>query len=122
MDDATEYGDAPVKVLAAIHRWVEYRDYPGGFVTRLLCNDLVGTMRAADPQSLAALPIILRYLHNEVPARCWGSEDKVPAWGNGPDPTTDTDHLLRNATTKTLESYLDAAHDVGEAKGAREGR
>ena len=121
MDDATEYGDAPVKVLAAIHRWVEYRDYPGGFVTRLLCNDLVGTMRAADPQSLAALPIILRYLHNEVPALCWGSEDKVTAWGNGPDPEVVSD-LLFNATTKTLESYLDAAHDVGEAKGAREGR
>jgi hypothetical protein len=120
MDEANEYGDAPVAVLAAINRWVQYRDYPGSFTTRLLCNDLVGTMRAADPQSLAALPILLRYLHNEVPALCWGSEEKVTAWRNGAHPTTDTDHLLRNATTKTLESYLDAAHDVGEEKGARE--
>jgi len=122
MDNPKEYGDAPVKVLAAIHRWVEYRDYPGGFVTRMLCNDLVGTMRAADPQSLAALPTLLRYLHNEVPALCWGSEDKVTAWGHGPTPTADTDHLLLNATQKTLESYLAAAHDVGEAKGSRQGR
>jgi hypothetical protein len=118
MDEANEYGDAPADVLAAINRWSEYRDYPGSFVMRMLCNDLIGTIRAADPQSLAALPILLRYLHNEVPTQCYGSEDKVTAWGNGPDPTTD--HLLRNATTKTLESYLDAAHDVGEAKGAGE--
>jgi hypothetical protein len=121
MDEASEYGDAPVKVLAAINRWVGYRDYPGGFVSRLLCNDLIGTVRSADEASLAALPILLRYLHNEVPTQCYGSEDKVTAWGNGPDPATDTDHLLFNATTKGLKSYLDAAHDVGEAKGAREG-
>jgi hypothetical protein len=89
MDEASEYSDAPVKVLAAINRWVEYRDYPGGFVTRLLCNDLVGTMRAADEQSLAALPTLLRYLHNEVPALCYGSEDKVTTWSNGPAPTTE---------------------------------
>ena len=113
MDDLNEYGDAPVKVLAAINRWVQYRDYPGSFVMRLLCNDLIGTIRAADPQSLAALPVLLRYLHNEVPTQCYGSEDKVIAYGDGPHPTTD--HLLRNATTKTLKSYLDAAHDIGAA-------
>ena len=118
MDNPTDYHDAPSDVLAAIQRWVQYRDYPGSFVTRLLCNDLIGTIRAADPQSLAALPILLRYLHHEVPTECYGSEDKVTAWGDGPDPTTD--HLLLNATTQTLESYLDAAHDVGEAKGARD--
>jgi hypothetical protein len=120
MDETKEYLDAPVKVFAAINRWVQYRDYPGSFVTRLLCNDLIGTVRSADEESLAALPIILRYLHNEVPTECYGSEAKVTAWGDGPDPSTDTDHLLLNATTKTLESYLDAAHDVGEAKGARD--
>ena len=120
MANPKEYGDAPVKVLAAIHRWVEYRDYPGGFVTRMLCNDLSGTLKAADPQSLAALPTLLRYLHNEVPALCWGSEEKVTAWNHGPTPTTDSDHLLLTATQKTLESYLAAAHDVGEAKGLRE--
>jgi hypothetical protein len=121
MDKANEYGDAPADVLAAINRWWEYRDYPGSFVTRLLCNDLIGTVRSADEESLAALPILLRYLHNEVPTQCYGSEDKVTAWGNGPDPATDTDRLILNTTTKTLKSYLDAAHDVGEAKGAREG-
>jgi len=127
MDEANEYGDAPVKVLAAINRWVEYRDYPGSFVTRLLCNDLTGTVRSADEESLAALPILLRYLWNEVPADCWGSEDKVNEWGEGPHPmrgrirprTTDNDHLLLNATTKTLKSYLDAAHDVGEANAEK---
>tara|TARA_R110000751_G_C13550270_1_gene456222 strand:- start:56 stop:574 length:519 start_codon:yes stop_codon:yes gene_type:complete len=120
MDEANEYGDAPVKVLAAINRWVQYRDYPGSFVMRLLCNDLIGTVRSADEESLASLPVILRYLHNEVPTQCYGSEDKVNEWGEGPHPATDNDHLLLNATHKTLRSYLDAAHDVGEAKGARD--
>ena len=121
MDEPTEYGDAPVDVLAAINRWVEYRDYPGSFVMRVLCNDLIGTVRSSDEHSLAALPIILRYLHNEVPTECYGSEDKVTAWGEGPDPIANTDSIL-SATTKTLRSYLDAAHDIGEAKGAREGQ
>lgn len=120
MDEANEYGDAPVKVLAAINRWVQYRDYPGSFVMRLLCNDLIGTIRAADPQSLAALPILLRYLHNEVPTNCYGSEGKVNEWGEGPHPAAAHDHLILNASPNTLRSYLDAAHDVGEAKGARE--
>jgi hypothetical protein len=120
MDEANEYGDAPVKVLAAINRWVQYRDYPGSFVMRLLCNDLIGTVRSADEESLASLPVILRYLHNEVPTQCYGSEAKVTAYGDGPHPTTNNDLLLLNATTKTLKSYLDAAHDVGEAKGARD--
>jgi hypothetical protein len=116
-----EYGDAPAKVLAAINRWVEYRDYPGSFTTRLLCNDLIGTMRAADPQSLAALPVILRYLHTEVPTQCYGSEEKVTAWGNGTE-SIPTENLLLNANARTLKSYLDAAHDIGEVKGSREGR
>ena len=120
MDNPTEYHDAPAAVLAAINRWVQYRDYPGNFVTRLLCNDLIGTVQSADPHALAAMPIILRYLHNEVPTQCYGSEDKVNEWGEGPHPAAAHDHLILNATTKTLRSYLDAAHDVGEAKGARE--
>ena len=119
MDDLTEYHDAPADVLAAIQRWVQYRDYPGSFVMRVLCNDLIGTVRSADPQSLEALPIILRYLHNEVPTNCYGSEGKVNEWGEGPHPAAAHDHLILNATRKTLRSYLDAAHDVGEAKGAR---
>ena len=118
MDNHSEYHDAPVNILAAIDRWVEYRDYPGSFVTRLLCNDLISTFRAADPQSLAALPAILRYIHNEVPTTAYGSVEKVTAYGNGA-PATDTAPPLHVATGKTLEGYLDAAHDVGEAKGSR---
>lgn len=119
MDDTTEYHDAPADVLAAINRWVQYRDYPGSFVMRVLCNDLIGAVRAADLRSLEALPIILRYLHNEVPMNCYGSEDKVNEWGEGPHPPTAHDHLILNASPNALQSYLDAAHDVGEAKGAR---
>tara|TARA_R110000824_G_scaffold401717_1_gene614102 strand:+ start:2402 stop:2767 length:366 start_codon:yes stop_codon:yes gene_type:complete len=118
MDNRSEYHDVPASVLAAIDRWVQYRDYPGSFVTRLLCNDLVGTIRAADPQSLAALPAILRYVHNEVPTLAWGGVAKFTSWGSD-TAATDTGHPLHVATSKTLESYLDAAHDVGEAKGSR---
>ena len=117
-----QYHDAPADVLAAIQRWVQYRDYPGSFVCRLLCNDLIGTYRAADEASLAALPTILRYLHNEVPTNCYGSEAKFSAWGGGAPPATDNDHLILRASPRTrrvLQSYLDAAHDVGEAKGER---
>ena len=119
MIDPKGSGEVPAHIKAAINRWVEYRDYPGGFLTAVLHGDLFGAFRAGNAESLAALPAILRYLHWEVPSECYGSSDKVSAWAEGPVPPTAAPTLLRTANAPQLASYLDAAHDIGEAKGER---
>ena len=112
-----DHGDIPADILAAIHRWVEYRDYPGSFVTYVLRGDLFNAYRTGDEQSLDALPAILGYLHWEVPGLCYGSPEKVSAWVAEQFDTKDKDThtLLRTANVAQLESYLDAAHDIGAA-------
>jgi hypothetical protein len=46
-----------------------------------LTNDLTGAVSRADFDSLQAIPAIVSYLYNEVPSVCWGSKEKVKAWG-----------------------------------------
>jgi multimeric flavodoxin WrbA len=114
MDEQNEYGDIPAEILAAIHRYVEYRDFPGTFLTYVLRGDLFNAYRTGG-ESLAALPAILGYLHWEVPGLCYGSPEKVSDWVAPPEPDNDTHTLLLNANARQLQSYLDAAHDIGAA-------
>ena len=117
-DDAahSRCGHIPADILAAIHRWVEYRDFPGTFLTYVLRGDLFNAYRTGG-ESLAALPAILHYLHWEVPGLCYGSPEKVSAWvaEQFDSKDKDTHTLLRTANVAQLESYLDAAHDIGAA-------
>ena len=107
--------DIPADTLAAIRRYVEYRDYPGSFLTYVLRGDLINTFRVGKADDLAALPAILGYLHWEVPATCYGSPEKVSDWVAPPEPDNDTHTLLLNANARQLQSYLDAARDIGAA-------
>lgn len=52
----------------------------GGFLRACLRNDLCGAACGADTESLAALPVIVRFIHNELPSRCHGSREAVEAW------------------------------------------
>lgn len=53
-------------------------------VTGWLRDVLDGRLRmavlGADPDSLAALPRVIRYLHEELPANAWGSPEAVQEW------------------------------------------
>lgn len=52
----------------------------GGFLTFVLCNNLVEAACTADKENLAALHSYALFLHNEVPMKAWGSIEKVQAW------------------------------------------
>ena len=53
----------------------------GGFLTSVFGNDFAGAMtRTGLGISVQDLGSIARFLHNDVPPRCWGSPEKVAAW------------------------------------------
>ena len=81
MYDRTHYSTVPESTLDTLDNWAMHGLPPGGFVAAVLENDLADSVRRADPNNSAALPSIVRYLINELPMGCWGSFDKVAAWG-----------------------------------------
>ena len=70
----------PEHTQAALDRYVNHRIAPGGFLTKVLCNDLFGAVGQADSANRAALPEIVVYIYNELPANCWGSQEIVWRW------------------------------------------
>ena len=53
----------------------------GGFLTAVLCNDLVMTLaRETDNLTLADLTRLGTVLYNCLPQECWGSSIAVDAW------------------------------------------
>ena len=84
-DSGTWYGKTyreliPESTRGAIERYVVNRIRTGGFLYAVLTNDLRGAMATADNDNLAALKVIVGFLHNEVPGICWGSADRVRLW------------------------------------------
>lgn len=70
----------PEHTLAALNRYVEHRLMPGGFLTRVLCNDLFGAVAHADSENRAALADICQYIYNRIPGDAWGSQETVWKW------------------------------------------
>ena len=53
---------------------------PGGFLERVLCNDLVGAFSKADSHNQRNLIAYASYLYNEAPSKCWGSQSHYDNW------------------------------------------
>lgn len=52
----------------------------GGFLTALLCNDLVRAIGNADDTSMGALKVLAAVVYNCLPRDSWGSVVAVDAW------------------------------------------
>lgn len=63
-----------------IQEYVRRGTPPGGFLTAVLSNDLRGAAMMADDQNRHLLYEYVKYLHNNVPALCWGSPERVQEW------------------------------------------
>ena len=59
--------DIPEHLQAGILRYVEHGVQPGGFLTAVLNNDLLGAFRRADPESRKAIPDIVNWFQNNHP-------------------------------------------------------
>lgn len=70
----------PDHMHGAIKRYILNGMQPGGFLTALLSNDLMGAMRKGDDDNLRALADWGRFLYNYVPSGSYGSVTNFNAW------------------------------------------
>lgn len=84
----------PLETFEALKNYVMNHRDPGGFLTAVLSNDLMGAMLRGSPESLSALPIITGYIYNACPGSCWGSLDAVRSWVRVPNKKNRALHLV----------------------------
>lgn len=60
--------------------WANKGILPGGFLTAVLENDLVGAIGCADTDNMRDLTQIVFLVSNAMPVGCWGSVEKVCNW------------------------------------------
>lgn len=70
----------PSDVMLAIERYVVDKIHPGSCVEAILRNDLREAFMRADAETTAAMPAIVAFLYNHVPAQAWGSDENVECW------------------------------------------
>jgi len=69
-------------IKQTIERYTEERLQPGSFITAVLSNDLIRACECADENNKHEIFNIVKYLYNNVPSQCWGSEERVKRWLN----------------------------------------
>ena len=70
----------PEHMVEAIYNYVELGIPPGGFLTAVLSNDLMGALGKADDQNMVSLPAWGRLLYNHIPGAAYGSVKAVNDW------------------------------------------
>jgi len=70
----------PLELKEAFDHYITHGIQPGGFLTAVLANDLMGAVGGADRQNSLILTEILTYVKWEIPSNCHGSYDVVKAW------------------------------------------
>jgi len=60
--------------------YVKGEEAPGGFLYKVLTNDLFGAISKADKEMTPLIPLLCQYIHWEVPGGCHGSPEIVKAW------------------------------------------
>jgi hypothetical protein len=70
----------PPHLIRSFERYVNERIETGKFLRSVLENDLNQAVCRADYMNFRLLPVIVRYVYNELPSTCWGDKEKVAAW------------------------------------------
>jgi hypothetical protein len=80
MYDRSSYGSVPARILDILDAYAEEGRQTGDFVGAVLENNLFEAVGHADCESMAALKMIVTYVHCQMPQGCWGSPEKVKTW------------------------------------------
>ena len=82
LHEAIEATVLPDNLKLGLNNYFVHHTKPGGFLTCVICNDLVGAVMRADPQSMVYMKPLMEFMLNEVPAKSWGSPERLKAWVN----------------------------------------
>lgn len=70
----------PERIVDSLLRYIKTGCPTGGFLRAVLSNDLFEAVARADEECVVALPVLVKWIYNEAPSACWGTEKKVDAW------------------------------------------
>jgi len=70
----------PEHTQGALMRYVNDGLAPGGFLTAVITNDLIGADTRADAWNLNALPGIVMFMLNVMPSASIGSTENMERW------------------------------------------
>lgn len=80
MYDHLHYPNVREDILDSLDRYAQQRIPTGSFLEAVLSNNLMEAMGRADIINRHGLFDICRYVYNELPASCHGSEMTVRSW------------------------------------------
>ena len=75
-----EQNNIPDYMREGLVRYILRGTPPGGFMTSLLCNDLMGAFAQADSTNILRLADYAAFFWNVAPRSCFGSAENVSAW------------------------------------------
>ena len=79
-----DYSLIPERIMNNLLYYVKGEESPGGFLYAVLCNDLFGAVGKADDEMKPLIPLLVQFIHWEVPSGCHGSREHVKAWMDKP--------------------------------------
>lgn len=80
MISRADYPLIPDRIMNNLLGYIDGEEAPGGFLYAVLCHDLFRSVARADEEILPLIPLIVHYIHWEVPATCHGSPILVKEW------------------------------------------
>ena len=75
-----DFDKCPKRYRGGLARYAQYGIQPGGFLTAVLSNDLVGAINRADSYGRDNLCAIVDFIYWELPGLLWGSSERVGTW------------------------------------------
>lgn len=80
MISKADYSLIPERIMSNLTYYVKGEEVPGGFLYAVLCNDLFKAVGRADKEMQPLIPLLVHYIHWELPAGCHGSPEHVAEW------------------------------------------
>lgn len=78
--ELVRYELLPERFRGGLERYIERGGGVGHFLTAVICNDLFGVCRRADPVSRVELFDFCAWFYNYAPPACFGSREKAKQW------------------------------------------
>lgn len=75
-----QYAVIPETTRESMMAYVEDRREPGGFLSAVICNDLINAVCRADKDNLFVIKEIVQWFYNVAPMGCFGGKQKMVLW------------------------------------------
>jgi hypothetical protein len=80
MISKADYSLIPERVMNNLLAYVKGEEALGGFLYAVMTNDLFQAVGRADTEMKPLIPLLIHYIHWEIPGGCHGSPEHVKEW------------------------------------------